>query len=239
MPQQPPVKPIQPLGAPPMPFNSGTSATAVKDIRWMQSHLDGAVGTIGRKPGEPAEFDTVAPTSKLRTHGNDADLTKRTVVDLSDYSQDQVCFVVGLFRSHRSLARTHARTNTRTHVSVHPSPQLQDMADQTVQDACLPPVVRPQPGVRVSRAASYTGSKAFYSGELYVGRQAGKPSSNPSAEMPKPEFEAAREKVRFLFVDSARLDHPHAHDHAHAHWPCTYINSRRRRPSSNPSHVSQ
>ncbi len=209
MPQRPPVKPIQPLGAPPMPYNSGTSATTVKDIRWMQRHLDGAVGTIGRKPGEPAEFDTVAPTFKRHTHGNDADLTRRTAVDLSDYSQDQVCFVVGLFRSRRSLplkhARTHARTNTRTHVSVHPSPQLQDMADQTVQDACLPPVVRPQPGVRVSRAASYTGSKAFYSGELYVGGQAGKPSSNPSAEMPKPEFEAAPEKVRFLSVDGARV----------------------------------
>lgn len=104
----------------------------------------------------------------------------------------------------RTYVRTHARTNTRTLVPVHPSPQLQDMADQTVQDACLPPVVRPQPGVRVSRAASYTGSKAFYSGELYVG-QAGKPSSNPSAEMPKPEFEAAPEKVRFLSVDGARV----------------------------------
>jgi hypothetical protein len=119
MPQRPPVKPIQPLGAPPMPYNSGTSATTVKDIRWMQRHLDGAVGTIGRKPGEPAEFDTVAPTFKRHTHGNDADLTRRTAVDLSDYSQDQVCFVVGLFRSRRSLPLKHARTYARTHALTH------------------------------------------------------------------------------------------------------------------------
>ena len=54
------------------------------------------------------------------------------------------------------------------------------MADQTIQEECLPPVIRPRPGVLVSRTASYTGSDAFYSGKLYVGAS-GKLSSNPGA----------------------------------------------------------
>lgn len=149
-PQAPlPVAPVQPAKSPaqevphigfPQPAGGSVPEAdpAVVDIRQMQKHLDSAVAVIGRKAGEPDELDTLLPNWKI---GNmyDSDLANKTVVDLADYTQDQ----------------------------------LQDMADMTVQEARLPPLVQPRPGVRVSRVASYTGSKQFYAGKIYNSAAAG------------------------------------------------------------------
>ena len=111
--QQPPIQPIQPLGAPHLP--AGIPGPVVKDIRWMQRHLDDAVGIIGRKAGEPAEFDTIGSDWRL-ANGYDPELAKRTVVDLSDYTQVRClsCFlcwwVVGMhpFLFYESAAPAHS-----------------------------------------------------------------------------------------------------------------------------------
>ena len=108
-----PAQAVPHLGAPP---SSGDPAAipVVKNIAWMQKHLDSAVGLIGRKAGEPEELDTLAPNWKIGSK-YDPDLAQKTVLDLADYTQDQ----------------------------------LQDIADLTVQEARLPPLVQPRPGVRV------------------------------------------------------------------------------------------
>lgn len=133
-PVMPPVQAVPHIDVPPSDGQPAAGSDSdVKDIRWMQAHLDNAVGVIGRKAGEPDELDTLPPKWKMAGGMYDSDLSKRTVFDLADYTQDE----------------------------------LQDMADMTVQEARLPPLVQPRPGVRVSRVASYTGSKEFHAGKIY------------------------------------------------------------------------
>ncbi len=174
-PMQPAMDPAQAvphLGAPP---SSGDPAAipVVKNIAWMQKHLDSAVGLIGRKAGEPEELDTLAPNWKIGSK-YDPDLAQKTVLDLADYTQDQ----------------------------------LQDIADLTVQEARLPPLVQPRPGVRVSRVASYTGSKEFYAGKIYHSAGVGHANRGGAASTATDPQETAQGKKKEAASWSTILGNP-------------------------------
>jgi hypothetical protein len=89
-----PRKPAQP--APPAPV--------VKDIRWMQAHLDGVV--FGKKPGEPRDLDVRLGAQARKGAQIVPDVGNRQVVDLSDYSQEDLMVMASQTAQQSSILPT-------------------------------------------------------------------------------------------------------------------------------------